>query len=712
MTAGVRLKEENGIARIEFDTPEKEVNLLDNATLLRLEEILTELQRRADLRAVLVTSAKPRHFIAGADIHEIQRLSGRAQMIEATEKGKAIFRRLAGFKVPTVAVIPGACVGGGFELALACRYRVASFSDAVRIGLPEVLLGILPGFGGTVRLPKLIGIVKALPVILTGRLAGPEEALQLGLVDRLFPERTLLACATEFAKTVGEAKEKVLRRSGPWFLEKTAPGRLLVYHAAAKNALKKTRGFYPAPLKAIEVVWKTRGLPEEKASVIESEGFADLAETEVSGNLIRLFFLNERYKKFSWTDLRLSAGLTLPVGVVGAGVMGGGIAQLLSHRNIPVRIKDINPDALGGALREAGRIYAGFVRRKRMKPFERDRKMSLISAGLTNDGMRRAGIIMEAVVEDMAIKQQVFRELGEITGPGTILASNTSSLSITEMARVTKHPERVIGLHFFNPVNRMPLVEVIPAETTSKETIERTVQFARGLGKTVVVVKDVRGFLVNRILLPYLNEAGYLMQEGVSPVVLDPVARKFGMPMGPAELMDHIGIDIGCKVAHVLEEAYGRRMRTSGILLRLKDQGALGRKTSLGFYRYRGKKKDLNPGLGLPRPARPISEEEVLKRLIYVMINEASRCLEEQVVPEPGAVDIAMITGTGFPPFRAGLLRYADTVGAKRIVEDLERFSAAVDRERFAVSPLLARMAAGGEKFYPSSKGSIRVGHL
>ncbi len=702
MTNPIHLKEENGMARIEFDHPEKDVNLLDSATMLRLREVLSTLQKRTDLSAVLITSAKPKIFIAGADIHEIENLTDRAQMIEKTEGGKEILRMLEGLTVPTVAVINGACLGGGFELALACRYRVASFADSVKIGLPEVQLGILPGFGGTLRLPKLIGIVKALPLILTGKVIGSKEALKLGLIDELFPEKTLLSQAIDFAKNLAEGKTKIVKPSLPWFFEKTGLGRTLVYRAAEKNTLKQTHGFYPAPLKVIEVIRKTYGLSEEKGSKIESEGFADLAGTGVSRNLIRLYFLNEKYKKFPWTELRKKSEPVLQCGVVGAGVMGGGIAQLLSNRNIPVRVRDINTEALGGALREAYRLYSESVRRRKMKPFERDRKMSLISAGLTTEGMRRSGIIIEAVVEDLGIKQKVFRELGAITGPGTILASNTSSLSLNEMAKVTPHPERVIGLHFFNPVHRMPLVEVIPADVTSRETIERTVQFARSLGKTVVVVKDVRGFLVNRILVPYLNEAGYLMEEGVSPQTLDTVAKKFGMPMGPGALLDHIGIDIGCKVAHILEEAYGKRMKVASILEILRGKKFFGKKTGLGLYQYKGKKVMPNPNLDLPKPKRVISDEEILKRLIYTMVNEASLCLEEKVVTDPGAVDIGMIMGTGFPPFRSGLLRYADHIGPKKIAEDLARFAASVDSERFAIAPLLKNLAANGQTFYKS----------
>jgi 3-hydroxyacyl-CoA dehydrogenase / enoyl-CoA hydratase / 3-hydroxybutyryl-CoA epimerase len=700
MTAHVHLKEESGIARIEFDHPEKEVNLLDTVAMLELQEILGTIQKRKDLSAVLVTSAKAKIFIAGADIHEIEGLTDRGQMTEKAEKGKAILRMIADIQVPTIAVINGACLGGGFELALACKYRVASFSDAVKIGLPEVQLGILPAFGGTLRLPKLIGIVKALPLILAGKRVGAKEALKSGLVDRLFPEKTLLAQALEFAKALVSGQEKVSRQPLPWFFEKTPMGRMLVYRTAEKKVLKQTHGFYPAPLKVIEVVRKSYELPEDQGSRIESEGFADLASTEVSKCLVRLYFLNERYKKFPWTDLKLRPEPVLQAGVIGAGVMGGGVAQLLSNRNIPVRVKDINTEALGGALREAYRLYSESVRRKKMKPFERDRKMGLISTGLTQEGMRRCGFIIEAVAEDLGLKQKVFHELGEITDPRTILASNTSSLSINEMAKVTPHPERVIGLHFFNPVNRMPLVEVIPADVTSQETIERTVQFARELGKTVILVKDVRGFLVNRILVSYLNEAGYLMEEGVSPEILDSVAKKFGMPMGPGELLDHIGIDIGLKVAHILEAAYGQRMKTAPILERLKDKGYFGKKTLLGLYRYRGKKKTLNPGLGLPRPERAISDKEILKRLIYTMVNEASRCLDEKVTSEAGAVDIGMIMGTGFPPFRGGLLRYADCVGLWDIVEDLNRFSGRTGGVRLTPSPHLMDLAKSRQTFY------------
>jgi 3-hydroxyacyl-CoA dehydrogenase/enoyl-CoA hydratase/3-hydroxybutyryl-CoA epimerase len=694
MKAKVHLWVTGDIACIEFDQPGSEVNLLDTGTMQELRTILESLQARTDISGVLVTSKKSKIFIAGADIREVESLTDRGTAFRKSEEGKDILQRLADLRVPTAAVINGACLGGGFELALACRYRVASFSDAVKIGLPEVQLGIIPGFGGTVRLPKLVGMIKALPLVLTGKLVGPKEALKLGFVDALFPEETLFDQAVAFLKAASpERKDRSLSLSSRFF-ERTPIGRALVFRSAKKSVLQKTRGAYPAPLKAIEVMERGCVLDPVIAYRLESAGFAELIGTDVAKNLIKLYHLHERFKKFTWTDLSMRPEPVRQCGVIGAGVMGGGLAHLLSDRNIPVRLRDIRPEALGSALREAYRIYSGALRRKKIKPFERARKMSLISAGITEEGLRRCGIVLEAVVEDMSVKQKVFIELGTITGPETILASNTSALSIHEMAKVTTHPERVIGLHFFNPVHRMPLVEVIPAAMTSKETIERTVQFARSLGKLPVVVRDVRGFLVNRILVPYINEAAYLMEEGVSPVALDGITKKFGMPMGPAELIDHIGVDIGHKVARILEEAYGARMKVAPLMDRLKDKGFYGKRVGAGLYRYRGDTMKLNPDLDLPKMQRLIPDEEMLKRLIYPMVNEASRCLEEHVVAEPGMVDIAMILGTGFPPFRA------DDTGIQSIAEDLSGFAVTVDRDRFEVAPLLKKMADNGHRFY------------
>lgn len=703
MTAGSawKLSAEDGIGNLQFDQPDTDVNILTSENLKALKDILTEISQRTDLKALLITSAKERIFIAGADINEIAGISDPKDAFTKAEQGKEVFQLLEDLKIPTVCVINGACLGGGYELALSCRYRVASFSDKIKIGLPEVNLGILPGFGGSIRLPRLVGLLRALPLILAGQVVSAESALKNGMVDKLFPEQTLLEEATKFAKRIPSPQPSPHRpvKGLSWFLEDTPFGRKIVFQNAHKDVLKKTKGFYPAPLEIIELIRKTYGRDSKEAFRLESEHFSRLGATEVSKNLIKLFFVSEKYKKLRWTEVKVAANVR-KCGVIGAGVMGGGIAQLVSYKDIPVRVKDINEKALAGALKEAASLYRGALKRKKIKRHEIEFKMGLISVGLTNAGLKSCDILIEAVVEDLGIKQKVFRELSEIS-PNAILASNTSSLPVTKMAEVCKSPERVVGLHFFNPVNRMPLVEVIRAAQTSSETLENAIQFARRLGKTVIVVQDRPGFLVNRLLLPYMNEAAYLMEEGMSPEVIDAIVERFGMPMGPIELIDQVGIDVGYKVAHVLQEAFGPRMKVAGILEGVKEKGLLGKKSGKGFYLYEGKKKIVNQTVKSAFNKTPqISEEDALKRMMFMMINEAAHCLEEKVIDSPATVDIGMAMGTGFPPFRGGLLHYADCSGARTILRDLERFQNETKSERFAPSPYLRRLAEKDEKFY------------
>ena len=703
MSGAWKLSVENGIGNLVFDHPDAEVNILTPEHLKNLSLTLDEVSAQADLKALLITSAKKRIFIAGADIKEIEGISTKEDAFFKAEEGKKVFQKLEDLKVPTFCVINGACLGGGYELALACKYRTASFSYNVKIGLPESNLGILPGFGGSIRLPRLIGLMKALPAIITGRMMSAEEALKAGLVDKLFPELTLLKDSIAFAEAmVRKGCPRPARKKNfmTWFLEDTPMGRSVVFNQARKDVISKTKGVYPAPFEIILLLQKTYGKKGKKVYRLESEHFSKLGTSGISKNLIKVFFLSEKYKKFRWTKLEIKSDGIEKCGVVGAGVMGGGIAQLVSQKEIPVRVKDLNEKALAGALKEAMSIFQSALRRRRIKKHEVERKMNLISVGLDNAGLKNCGMIIEAVVEDLGIKQRVFKELDGLTDKNVILASNTSSLPVTKMAEVCTHPERVIGLHFFNPVNRMPLVEVIRAAQSSEETIERTVQFARRLGKTVILTEDRPGFLVNRLLLPYLNEAAYLLQEGMSSMNIDAIAENFGMPMGPIELVDQVGIDVGYKVAHILQEAFGDRMKVAKVLEDVKAKGLLGKKSKKGFYVYDNGKKTPNPELKTALKTK-VSNEDALKRMIYIMINEAARCLEEKVIDSPGTVDIGMIMGTGFPPFRGGLLRYADSVGIGAIVKDLERFQKEVDPQRFAPCVYLCDLAKKGEKFYP-----------
>ncbi|HTL46435.1 MAG TPA: 3-hydroxyacyl-CoA dehydrogenase NAD-binding domain-containing protein [Verrucomicrobiae bacterium] len=698
-----KLTAENGIGILEIDVPDTEVNVLTTEGLTELRDIAGEIAGRSDLRALVIVSAKSRIFIAGADIKEIDGIKTKEDAVAKAEQGKAVFQKIEDLKIPVVCVINGACLGGGYELALSCTARTASFSPNVKIGLPEVNLGILPGFGGSIRLPRLLGLLKAMPLILAGKIVSAQDALKNGMVDKLFPEKTLREDSIAFARSLADgAKPRRPRKKDlvTKLFEDTPPGKAYVFSRAEKDVLAKTKGFYPAPLEIIRLLRATYGMNSPQAYKLESDHFANLGTTDVSKNLIKVFFLSEKYKKIRWTPAKVPAWKVKKCGVIGAGVMGGGIAQLVTTRDIPVRVKDLNEKALAGALKEARSIYSGALKRRKIKKHDLENKMGLISVGTTNKGLKNCEILIEAVVEDMGIKQKVFKELSGIGAPDTVLASNTSSLSVTQMASVCKNPERVTGLHFFNPVHRMPLVEVIRAQQSSDEAIEKTVQFARNLGKTVIVVKDAPGFLVNRLLLPYMNEAAFLLQEGMSAETIDRLAEKFGMPMGPIELVDQVGIDVGYKVAHVLHEAFGERMKVAKILEDVKAKGLLGKKSQKGFYVYDGKKKSVNPEVPAAQKTSGVSEEDAVKRMIYIMINEAARCLDEKVVDGPASVDIGMIMGTGFPPFRGGLLAYADSVGLANVVKDLERFQNSVSRERFEPAPYLAALAKSGKKFF------------
>lgn len=695
---------EDGLGILELDLPGTEVNVLTTENLTELRGILEGLQHQSGVKAMLVTSAKSRFFIAGADIKEIRGISTREDAIRKAEQGKEVFALLEGLKFPTVAVINGACLGGGYELALACTYRTASFSPHVKIGLPEVNLGILPGFGGSIRLPRLLGMLKAMPLILAGKIVSAEDALKNGMVDRLFPEKNLRAESAAFARSAAESGRKGRKPRKKdlmtQFFEETPVGRSIVFRKARKDIAARTKGFYPAPLEILELLSKTRGSASAQAYRLESEHFANLAGTPVSKALIKVFFMSEKYKKHPWTAAAVRPREIRKCGVLGAGVMGGGIAQLITSREIPVRVKDLNEKALGGALKEAAGIYKSALKRKRMKKADADRKMSLISVGVTDQGLGNCDVVIEAVVEDLKIKQKVFHDISSRIPADALLVSNTSSLPVTQMGAVAKNPERVAGLHFFNPVNRMPLVEVIRAEQTTDETLERVIQFARGLGKTVIVTRDAPGFLVNRLLLPYMNEAAYLLEEGLSAESVDRIAENFGMPMGPVELVDQVGIDVGYKVAHILQDAFGERMKVAPILEDVKNRGLLGKKAGRGFYVYQGKKKSINPEVKTGTHPKTVSEDDALKRMIYVMINEAARCLEEKVIDSASTVDIGMIMGTGFPPFRGGLLNYADSVGTSKIAEDLKRFSRESGSCRFSPCPYLENLASQGKGFH------------
>ena len=704
--ASLNLKIDKEIAILEFDQPDSKVNVLSRDTMQELNSTLDSLSKRGELRALLITSKKDGIFIAGADIKEIESIRYPEEAVEKAQKGKEVLNKIHNSNLITVAVINGACLGGGLELSLFCKYRVASFSDKVRLGLPEVKLGLIPGFGGTKNLPELVGLSRGLSMILSGEMISGKDALKYSLVDRLFPETRLVDETIEFARDILHGKVKVKRKQKKKllfrFLEDTALGRPILFNQAKKNVLSKTKGFYPAPIKAIEVIQRTYNKSFSTASRIESEAFGELAITDVSKNLIKVFYLIEEFKKTLWVGTEIRPAKVEKCGIVGAGIMGGGIAQLLSFYDIPSRVKDINYEALKSALKTAKSLFDYTLKKRLLRQHQVDYKMGLISSTTTYKGFENADLVIEAVVEDLNVKKKVFTQLSEVVSATTVLTSNTSSLPIINMAEATNSPDRVAGLHFFNPVHRMPLVEVIKSPKTSSQTLATVIAFARRIGKTVIVVNDVPGFLINRILLSYLNESGFLFEEGMRIEHIDKIAKDFGMPMGPIELIDEIGIDVGYKVAKILEESYGSRMHVASILGQVKEKGIFGKKTGRGFYIHEKKSKRPNPDIYnlIPPAGRKISDDEALKRMVYIMINEAARCLEEKVVDRPETIDIGMIMGTGFPPFRAGLLRYADSVGIEIIVNDLSRFERQPNGLRFKPCNYLINMSKERRGFY------------
>jgi 3-hydroxyacyl-CoA dehydrogenase/enoyl-CoA hydratase/3-hydroxybutyryl-CoA epimerase len=700
----INFRIQDNVAIVEFDLPDSKVNILSTPVMKELQDIINELKDKSGLKGILFTSAKPGIFIAGADIKEIQDITTSEIGIGKSREGQKILNELEALRIPSLALINGACMGGGFEFALACDYRLTTFSEKIKIGLPEIKLGGIPGFGGTKRFPQIVGLRKALECILEAKIFSGKDALKMGAVDGIVPEQVLFQEGIAFLdKVKGRKKIKKPKIKGilNLFLDRTFLGRLILVNQARKTVLKTTKGFYPAPLEAIEVIYKNYTSSLSTALDRESRVFGELIYGEISKNLIRLFYLMEKYKKKKWVD-------AVPkeihkCGILGAGVMGGGIAQLISFYDLAVRMKDLNYAALANGLRAAREVFDYAVKKKRIKSHDALFKMGLISPTVSYSGFSNADLIIEAVIEDINIKKRVFTEISKVAKASAVLASNTSALSIDRMADGALDPSRVVGMHFFNPVHKMPLIEVIRGRRTSDEAVATIVEFSRRLGKTPVVVKDACGFLINRILVPYLNEAGYMLEEGMNFENIDKIITGFGMPMGPFTLLDEIGLDIGYKVAKILEGSFGERMKVCSVLDKIYQNKWFGKKTKKGFYIYKNKKVIANSqiyNLISENKKISLSGDDILMRIVCIMINEAARCLEEGVCSESSDVDIGMIMGTGFPPFRGGLLRYADTLGVNKIVDKLREFENRFSAIRFRPCGYLIKLAENKTKFY------------
>jgi 3-hydroxyacyl-CoA dehydrogenase / enoyl-CoA hydratase / 3-hydroxybutyryl-CoA epimerase len=701
---------ENGIAVVTFDLPGEPVNKLSDAVKVEFEALLIRLRDDTTIRSAVLISGKPDNFIAGADIEEFSALTTESAAERLSFEGQEMVSRVETLSTPVVAAIHGGCLGGGLELVLACHYRIATDHPKTQLGLPEVQLGLIPGAGGCQRLPRLIGARAALDMILTGRSERGAKALRLGLIDELVPPSILRATAVAAADRL--AREGVPERKPKGgipalALDRTAAGRRLVYRAAEKRVLAKTGGHYPAPIRALDAV--RTGLEQGITAGLAAEhrAFGELAVGDVSRKLVQVFFATNALKK----DDGIAPGSAVPrqirrLGIVGAGFMGAGIAgTAVLNVEVDTRLKDADLPKVGKGLKAATGILAERQKRRRLTRPQFERLISLLSGGADYRGFGRADLVIEAVFEDLDTKRRVLEEVEAVTRPEAIFASNTSTIPIRDIAANAARPQRVLGMHFFSPVEKMPLLEVIPTDTTDPEAIITAVRFGRRMGKTVIVVADHPGFWVNRILSPYLNEAAIMIAEGVPIEVIDQTMTRWGFPVGPVALLDEVGLDVAQKAGSVMHAAFGDRLRPPETLARLIADGRQGRKNGRGFYRYHdGHKAGVDDSVYSLIGVRPVENADpgvIERRLVFAMLNESAMALEDGVVRTPRDGDIGALFGIGFPAFRGGPLRMIDDLTATKVVETLRDLED-VHGSRFSPAGGLIGTILHGGRYYPA----------
>ena len=707
---------EGGVAEIVLDGPGP-VNTLSEGLLAEIDAALERIERDPEIHAVLLVSGKKEGFIAGADIEMLQRVKSAAEGAVLSRGGKELLARIERGTKPWLAAIHGACLGGGCEVALACHYRIATDEKATQIGLPEVQLGLLPGAGGTQRLPRLIGIQAALDLILAGKAVAGRKALRLGLVDEVVPRAILIEVARRRAVELGEGLALPERGSQPTLarmrkpnelarlaLEENPVGRKLLFQQAHKRLLSKTRGHYPAPERALEAI--RVGYEKGLADGYEAESLAvgDLCVSEQAARLIEIFFASNALKKDSGVDdAAVKPREVRRIGMLGGGLMGGGIAYVSTNAGYGVRLKDKDDAGVGRGLAYVRGILDERVARKRQTRLEAEQVMARLTGTSDYSGLHGSDLFIEAVFEDLEVKQRVLREVEGLCREEAIFASNTSSLPIGKIALASKRPENVVGMHYFSPVHKMPLLEVIRHKTTSDVAVATAVAVGKRQGKTVIVVHDGVGFYTSRILAPYVGEAGYLLDEGAAVDEIDRALVEFGFPVGPLQLLDEVGIDIAGHVAKIMLEAFGARMAPPAGFEKLARDGRAGRKNKKGFYTYDGKKKSVDPTvydlLSGGRKRTPIDRAAAAERVALQMANEAAHCLGEGILRSPRDGDIGAVFGLGFPPFRGGPFRWLERLGLDRAVGrpiELEGRHGA----RFSPAPLLVERAKAGQKFY------------
>lgn len=670
----------DNVAIITIDVQDKGANVLGAELIEELAAAVRKINSTRELEGVIIMSAKPKQFIAGASIDEILEIKDPIVGEEKARIGQDLMEGIEKLNIPTVAVIEGPALGGGLELALSCTYRIVSDQPEVVLALPEVKLGIIPGFGGTQRLPEVVGLINSLDMITSGRNISPRSALKMGLIDDIAPKELLIRVAKEWIDK--GTRNRKPRRQGKLqsFMEKFPPTKKWIFKSAHKKIIKATNGQYPAPVRALEVIEKTFNTNDPYRYNLEAQKIGSLIASPISKALIQLFFATERVRK---TKHSLPPRPVSKVGVLGAGVMGAGIAHLLASKDKWVRLRDVSNEPLLTGIQNIFQLFEKERKKKRESKRWTQSRMNHVSTTKDFSGFAGAQMIIEAIVEKMEVKKQVLHECSRHLPAEAVIATNTSALSITEIATAIPNPDRVIGLHFFNPVHRMPLVEIIQGEMTSVQTIATAMHLAITMGKTPIVVADRPGFLVNRILGAYLSEAIRLAEEGYSLIDIEFCAKDFGLPMGPFELMDEVGIDVAQHVGKYLAESFAYFPRPSLLLQSLINAQRMGKKNGKGFYIHSKTSKKLDASFATKQLGFKVTSQtqdpEILRtitdRMILIMVNESYRCLEEGIVQTEQDVNLGMVLGTGFPPFRGGPIAFARSRGIPNIVARLQELA-------------------------------------
>lgn len=695
-------READGIGVLIIENPKQGApNTISRAFVEGLEEILPTLETDRGLRALVVMSAKD-DFLVGADLKEIEELETLAQVQEVWSRCRKVFDRFAALRYPTCAAINGNALGGGLEFALCFRYRVVSNDPQAKLALPEVKLGLIPGAGGTQRMPRRVGLSTALPLILNGSTIYPKKALKIGLADDAAHEGALRRCALELVrKDLANEPMDLVHPGVMDQLAGTGPGRKLLDNQSRKLIAKSTKGLFPAPFKALEAVLEGYALPLDEGLALEGRLFCPLVLDPVSRSLRHLHHTTVALKKRAGKGDGAKPRAVDQLGVVGCGFMGTGIAQVALDAGARVYARDVSPAAIGKAIAGVHKFLSEKAKKGQLKRHEPALIGSRLVGGEDFRGLAHADLVIEAVFEKLDLKQQTLAQIEEANQGRAIFASNTSSLSIAEIARHSRYPDRVVGMHFFSPVPKMPLLEVIETPQSSPEAVATAVAFGKRVGKHVIVVRDKIGFYTSRVIGAYMNEVAHLIVEGAAVEDIDRAVSALGFPVGPVQLMDEVGLDVGSKVGKILHDAYGDRLAPPAGWQAILTPGREGRKSGRGFYLYEnGKRTGVDPSVYSTLPPRKAIPADVIgDRALYMFVAEALRCLEDGVLPGPVEGDVGAVFGIGFPPHLGGPFYFVDQRGAAAVVETLNGL-AAKHGSRFAPPEVLTRLAAGNGRFY------------